>query len=475
MLRDKEGLMLTILFTLLACSDPSTGALRRAPAAGPDTLTATLPSTSTSSSEPTTPSPPTTGSSSTAPVPEGPTLYPFSTHHSPITDAVANRLYDILDRGPTLDDAVFAKVGASSLASDRSLSCFAEDPVELGTHGGLQVTLDHYRTGNADGTTPFDRDSLAAVAGRTAAWVMDGDPSPLAQELDALAPRLALVHYGTNDMGMGATYASALPGFYEAYSELADTLTEAGVIPLLATISHRGDRESADHWVPMYNAVIRGIAQREQVPLIDWWLALDALPHKGLSADGIHVEPHPDGACRLDAEGLEHGYNVRNLLALEALERARQLVVAGEAAPDAHVARPAGSGTADDPYVIDALPFVIDGDTSTASSDAVDAYPACDDADESGPEVWYRLELSVPTPVRIQVLDRGDVDIDVHLLTSTAPEDCVARDHRLIETTLETGSWFLSLDSWTDDAGTSREGPFLLALVPCSPDDASCD
>ena len=94
------------------------------------------------------------------------------------------------------------------------------------------------------------------------------------------------------------------------------------------------------------------------------------------------------------------------------LERARQLVVGGEAAPDAHVARPSGSGTADDPYVIDALPFVIDGDTSAASSDAVDAYPACDDADESGPEVWYRLELSAPTPVRIQVLDRGDVDID---------------------------------------------------------------
>jgi len=403
-------------------------------------------------------------------------MYPFDVEYSPITDWVSTRLFDIAEGDETLQDNVFAKVGASSLDSHNSLYCFEDGPVDLGRHTHLQAGLDFFRAGDADGTTPFDRNSLSAISGKTASWAISGSPSPMDEELDAIAPRFALIHYGTNDMGMGSTYASALPGFYEDFSDLIDELVDAGVVPIAATISHRGDRESADLWVSMYNAVIRGIAQREQVLLVDWWLALDELPHKGLSSDGIHMESHSDGACLLDADGLEHGYNVRNLMSLEVFDRARRVLVDAEPAPDDRVEGPAGTGSAADPIVIDQLPFVLHGDTSASSHANIDAYPACgSDSDESGPELWYRLDLADDTPVRIQVLDRGDVDIDVHLLSSTDPDDCIERDHRLIERTLGPGSWYLSLDSWVDGDGDSRDGEYLLAIVPCDPTDDDCE
>ena len=58
--------------------------------------------------------------------------------------------------------------------------------------------------------TPFDRVSAAAQSGRTAAWVLAGDPSPVASELDAIQPSIALVMFGTNDIGWYDDFGATL-------------------------------------------------------------------------------------------------------------------------------------------------------------------------------------------------------------------------------------------------------------------------
>ena len=47
-----------------------------------------------------------------------------------------------------------------------------------------------------------------------------------------------------------------------------------------------------------------------------------------------------------------------------------------------------GTGAADDPFVVDQLPFVHAADTSVAGERAIDTYPGCQAGqNESGPEL----------------------------------------------------------------------------------------
>ena len=386
------------------------------------------------------------------------TLYPADQVHSPLTPSVITALATAFDRDRVRQADVFAKVGASSTVSHNTLYCFAQDPIALGEHTALQEALDTFLGGNAAGTTPFDRDTLAAISGKTASWAIDG---PLQDEIAAIQPRFALVHYGTNDMNMGLTYHSALHPFYENLDALVQISLDEGTIPVLFGISPRLDSDAANLWVSTYNATIRGLAQRWQVPFVDLYTATNHLENQGMSGDGLHLEAYSGGACDLTAEGLAHGYNVRNLIALQTLDRLNRTLVLDEAAPDARVEL-AGTGGPDAPWEVPSLPFSHSTDTRDSPWSEVDVWD-CDDADESGPEVYYTLEISQTTEIRAVLLDPGDTDIDIHLLDDSGT--CVDRAHQLLERTLEPGTWRIALDSWSDAEGVAQSGMYQLVVV----------
>ena len=294
-------------------------------------------------------------------------------------------------------------------------------------------------------------------------------------EFDALSPSVALIHYGTNDMGMGTTYASALPGFYSSMMELLDWLEDRGVLPVLTGISHRGDREAADWWVSAYNGLIRGMAQARQLPFIDLHLAMDPLANSGLASDGIHLNLGPYNACDLSSEALAYGYNMRNRIVLESLDRVKRVLVDGEEALDEPEDVLLGEGSHEAPFQIASLPFADSRDTREGER-LVDAYPGCaSDADESGPEWVYRLDLAETTRLRALVMDRGETDIDLHLLRDSGDgQACVERGHRMIETTVEAGAYFLVADTWVDAEGVERSGTYQLVVVTCEPEDPDC-
>lgn len=388
-----------------------------------------------------------------------PARYPVDRSHSPISAYVAESLRAVHARATDLQPDVFAKVGASSTVSASFLHCFAGDDVELDGRD-LDATLTHFRGGDAMGTTPFDRDSESAVVGWHAGRALEGDPSALEREVEAIRPGFAVVMYGTNDINIVnvETYAQNL-------LNLADALLDRGIIPIFSTVMPRGDDAEADTRVDDYNLVVRAVAQARQVPMVDLERELRPLVDFGLGPDGIHPSTSPSGACVLTDESLVYGYNVRNLLTLEALDRVRRVVLEDEAAPDPAGPALLGDGSPTDPFVIDALPFVHVESTLFSEHRNLDLYDGCmATQDESGPELLYRLELAAPTNVLIRIHDRGTVDVDVHLLDEPTEAGCVARAHQELRASLGAGTHWISVDTFVG-SGTERAGEFLLTVV----------
>ncbi|MEM6993790.1 MAG: hypothetical protein AAF721_24965, partial [Myxococcota bacterium] len=161
------------------------------------------------------------------PEPVAPARYPADRTHSPISPWVADRLLTLSETVAHATD-VFMNVGDSITVGSGNLKCFAGGNVDLGEHEGLDPTLGFFLGGDAAGEDAFSRESLAAEVGRSAGWAISGQPSPVDAEVSAVDPAIALVQYGTNDMQLGATFDSALPGFYVNMSSLLDGLIADG-------------------------------------------------------------------------------------------------------------------------------------------------------------------------------------------------------------------------------------------------------
>lgn len=429
---------------------------------GTTTTTGEPPTTSDTTADPTTSDDTTTG----PPEPHA-ELYPFDRVHSPITDFVAERLRAIPPAMSTVDN-VFIKVGGTTTASPNFLQCLSGSDL-MSVPPELEGTRTFFQADLGDMTTPFTRTSLAAEMAWTSADLTTGMPDPVTAELTAMSPRFAHVLVGTHDLA--SAQPAAMFAFADNLLDIVDQLIAAGAVPILSTLPQRGDMADKAAYVPRYNAVIRGVAQGRQVPLVDLELALRDKTASGLGLDGIDLSVFSsamvDRPCYFDEAGLMGGYNVRNLESLVALDRAKQVVVDGAAGFDAPAAPLAGSGTLDDPYEIGSLPFVDLRSTADSASDALDMYSgACDPAiDESGPEVVYRVKIDVEVNIRVLVFDRGAVDVDIHVLDSSGdPTTCIKRNDGELTGPLE-GEFLIVIDSYAGAVPGGAAGEYVLAVL----------
>lgn len=128
-------------------------------------------------------------------------------------------------------------------------------------------------------------------------------------------------------------------------------------------------------------------------------------------------------------------------------------------------------GAACNPIVIDRFPFSHDGDTSEALEELIDAYACAPSTDERGPEVHYELVLDRPGIVGLAVDEASGVDVDLHLLRSPDPDDCIARANTELERGLEADVYRLIVDTYYDGADLS--GAYTLHVTleePPSPE-----
>lgn len=380
------------------------------------------------------------------------TLYPFDRRHSPITEDIAQYLFSI-DRAHAAAGAerAFMKVGDSMSHSPDFLRCFDGGTVDLGERGGLASTIEYFMEGNADGASPYARASESAFNGANGELMLAGAPSPLDRELAAYPARFGVVMLGTNDVRRGRP----LDAFARELWTIADRLLDAGRIPLISTIPPNTGDAWADAAIPRFNLAIRGIAQGRQVPFVDLHRAVGALPNRGMGDDGMHLSVDPTGACVWSATGLEHGYNTRNLVTIEMLNRARTAItgVASDTAADVLV----GSGRASDPYTAP-WPFADIGDTRTG--EASTAQHGCSSGrDLPGKEVVYQIDLPAQVRLHAQVITRDTTDVDVSVI---AGGSCRASGDHEANVTVGPGPVTIVVDT----PSTAAEGEFLLVAGP---------
>lgn len=427
-----------------------------------------------------------TGSGSETPPPEDPpgtkpppidpaTAVPYVSGpvHSPISTTSAERLRAIAARGKGLHADVFMKVGDSISDSDTwFMGCFRPGwsyrMLELDTHTDLRPTIDLFANGRIGETSPLDRQSLSTRVSMGASWAVtpdDSGVSPLDQEYAAAMPQYATLMYGTNDLMYGGDPAALRGRMWRSYAQhmftIVDSLIDRGVVPIMYTIPYEVDRAP---YVPVLNALVRGIAQARGVPLVDYYQAMWPLPAHGIGHDGTHptVYTGDDGvprACWFTSDGLNSGYNLRNLLTMQALARVHEAVF-GTAVFDAEPARPSGDGSDANPVRIDGVPF----------------------ADMRSGRVVYRVTLAKPAglhaiavhPQGYDACQRDDYDCsherDYSLaLYGASLESPIASDNTVIARSLAAGTYHFVVAN-----GVSTE-PLLFVVNACEAGDAACD
>ncbi len=244
-----------------------------------------------------------------------------------LPDAVIENIRTIFQTGQGLGNHrdVFSKVGDSITANPFFLAPIADANYNLGDHQSLHRPI-RYFTGNArEGRDSFSNLSLAAAVGWSTdaplnprfadpAWCQAGEV-PLVCEYRLVKPAVALMMYGTNDVGFFdlATYEGNLV-------EMVRTSIEMGVIPVLSTIPVRLGYEER---VIEFNAIVKRVAARFEVPLWDYGAALDDIVGFGLARDGVHPSLPPGGVetvMHFDNANLNYGFVIRNLTALQMLD-----------------------------------------------------------------------------------------------------------------------------------------------------------
>ncbi|MDB4947136.1 MAG: hypothetical protein JWP97_6670 [Labilithrix sp.] len=239
--------------------------------------------------------------------------YAEGQRHSQLTPAIVASLREVL-AGGSADPHAFMKVGDSITESTSFLDCLDRTSLTSGAAAGLEATRTWF-----DGS--WSRRSKSATFGWHTSQPTSGAPSPIDVEVDAMNPSFAVVMLGTNDnyVGTDRTYRINL-------TRVVDTLLGKHVVPILSTIPFSG-KPGMDASVPRMNAIVRNIAASKKVPLMDFHLSLERLRGHGISSDTIHPNVAPHGACDFSTAGLGYGYNVRTLLALEALGRVKDAVL----------------------------------------------------------------------------------------------------------------------------------------------------
>ena len=251
-----------------------------------------------------------------------------------ITGDIQANLRQVVQHGQELGNRsnVFAKAGDSITAS---ASNFLNPLGEFGYNAvfsGLgivrpdlvSVWQSYLAPVDGSGQNSYSRVSLSAVPGWTSQQLL----GQVAAEISAIRPGLALVMIGTND-----AVRRDVERFGQTLPQIVETYLDLGVVPVLSTIPDiRLGGSAFDDSVFTINQIIADVAEQYGVPLWNYWRATHGLPFDGIG-DGLHPNTAPQGSGYFGAGGLAYGMNVRNLTALETLQKVQQSVF-GSALPD---------------------------------------------------------------------------------------------------------------------------------------------
>ncbi len=253
-----------------------------------------------------------------APTPR-PTLAPEEWMSLPVVPEATDTAREIYARGLALgrDPNHFSKVGDCQTNTGFYLVDFDNaGAYSLGEYAYLQDTIDYY-----EGS--FSRTSLAMRDGYNVAAILTplrADPkqcekgeNPIACEFRLHNPSVAIISLETNFNGRPAD------DYGKYMRQIIEYSIEQGVVPILAT---KGDNIEGDHSI---NAEIAEIAVEYDIPLWNFWAALQSLPNQGHDTDlndGFHLSFSRNFFDK--PKNMLSGWPWRNLTALQALDAVRR-------------------------------------------------------------------------------------------------------------------------------------------------------
>ena len=236
----------------------------------------------------------------------------------PIVPAeVSDTVREIYARGQKMgnDPNVFSRIGDCQNVSSRFLGVF-DDPEEyhLGEdYAYLQETIDYF-----EGS--FEREGFAVNGGYNVAAILsplradkencEAGESPVACEIRANNPSFVII-------SLEEWWANKPAEEYEAYLEqIVEYVIDEGVVPILAT---KADDLQGDNGI---NEAVARVAYKYDVPLWNFWLAVQPLPNRGLTEDGFHLTFARNVFD--DPVRMQSAWPWRNLTALQALDVVRR-------------------------------------------------------------------------------------------------------------------------------------------------------
>jgi len=248
---------------------------------------------------------------------QAPRLSPDDWQNWPIVPTVSQRAIDIYRQGITMGNnpSAFSKIGDCQNITNYFLGVY-DDPKKyiLGPYIALQATIDQFKGS-------FSRDSIAVKGGFNVAAVLNPiysdpkvctkDETPVACEIRVHKPSIVIISLET-------WWAKRPASTYEKYlRQIVDYSIQHGALPILAT---KADNLEGDGSI---NASIAKVASDYDIPLWNFWRAVQPLPYHGLTPedpDHFHITGLDSKDFFDDPKMMATAWPVRNLTALEALD-----------------------------------------------------------------------------------------------------------------------------------------------------------
>ena len=226
----------------------------------------------------------------------------------------------VYERGLAMgnDPTRFSVIGDCQNVSSYFLAVF-DKPGEFSLgeeYEYLQPTIDYYQES-------FSRQSLAVKGGFNVAAILSplrADPkscntneSPLDCELRTWKPSIVFV-------SMETWWSEKPEEEYDKYMRrVIERILETGAVPIIAT---KADNLEGDHGI---NATIAQIAHDYDIPLWNFWAAVQPLPNHGLSDDNFHLTFARNFFD--DPVRMRSAWPWRNLTALQTLDVVRNALI----------------------------------------------------------------------------------------------------------------------------------------------------
>ena len=236
----------------------------------------------------------------------------------PVVPAVSARAAKLIRDGIAKGNnpRAFSKIGDCETTTEWFLADFDKSPDHygLGPYSDLQTVIGFYKGS-------FSRTGVAAMRGFTAASVLnpywrdinqcDKNETPMACELRLNRPSFALIMLGTNDASRPETFEKNLRA-------VIDAAIAKSVLPVLTT---KADNLEGDYRL---NLITAKLAYEYDIPLWNFWRAVQDQPDHGLQEDLSHLTFAPNDFS--DPQNLTRAWPVRNLTALEVLDAIRKSI-----------------------------------------------------------------------------------------------------------------------------------------------------